>query len=134
MLGSTQKILVEGFSAKSTKELYGRADNNKIVNFATKDNLIGEFVNLLTEVRTNTFMEKSSRDKYEIKNKIELAEKITSKNLTLKPQDNSRLAKLCGTLDENLRQIESYMQVEISNRGNNFIIKAAKIVFQKLQI
>ena len=56
-------------------------------------------------------------------NKRSLAEKLTSKNLTLKPQDNIRLAKLCGTLDENLRQIESYMQVEISNRGNNFIIK-----------
>ena len=59
-------------------------------------------------------------------NKSELAEKITSKNLTLKPQDNSRLAKLCGTLDENLRQIESYIQVEISNRGNNFIIKGSQ--------
>ena len=59
-------------------------------------------------------------------NKRSLAEKITSKNLTLKPQDNIRLAKLCGTLDENLRQIESYMQVEISNRGNNFIIKGSE--------
>ena len=59
-------------------------------------------------------------------NKRSLAEKITSKNLTLKPQDNTRLAKLCGTLDENLRQIESYMQVEISNRGNNFIIKGTE--------
>ena len=44
-------------------------------------------------------------------------------SLTLKPQDNDRLAKLCGTLDENLRQIESFMNVEISNRGNNFTIK-----------
>ena len=69
-------------------------------------------------------------------NKRSLAEKITSKNLTLKPQDNIRLAKLCGTLDENLRQIESYMQVEISNRGNEFtitgnkenILKTAKII------
>ena len=59
-------------------------------------------------------------------NKRSLAEKITSKNLTLKPQYNIRLAKLCGTLDENLRQIESYMQVEISNRGNNFIIKGTE--------
>ena len=59
-------------------------------------------------------------------NKRSLAEKIKSKNLTLKPQDNIRLAKLCGTLDENLRQIESYMQVEISNRGNNFIIKGTE--------
>ncbi len=49
--------------------------------------------------------------------------KNTHASLTLKPQDNDRLAKLCGTLDENLRQIESFMNVEISNRGNNFTIK-----------
>jgi len=52
-----------------------------------------------------------------------LPSKNTHASLTLKPQDNDRLAKLCGTLDENLRQIESFMNVEISNRGNNFTIK-----------
>ena len=54
---------------------------------------------------------------------LKLPSKNTHANLTLKPQDNVRLAKLCGTLDENLRQIESFMNVEISNRGNNFTIK-----------
>ena len=53
--------------------------------------------------------------------------KNTHASLTLKPQDNGRLAKLCGTLDENLRQIESFMNVEISNRGNNFTIKGNEI-------
>jgi phosphate starvation-inducible PhoH-like protein len=52
-----------------------------------------------------------------------LTEKITHQNLVLKPQDNVRLANLCGLLDENLRQLESYMNVQISNRGNTFIIK-----------
>ena len=52
-----------------------------------------------------------------------MSSKNTHASLTLKPQDNDRLAKLCGTLDENLRQIESFMNVEISNRGNNFTIK-----------
>ena len=52
-----------------------------------------------------------------------MTEKITHQNLVLQPQDNERLANLCGLLDENLRQIESYMNVEISNRGNTFIIK-----------
>jgi phosphate starvation-inducible PhoH-like protein len=52
-----------------------------------------------------------------------LTEKITHQNLILQPQDNERLANLCGLLDENLRQIESYMNVQISNRGNKFIIK-----------
>ena len=55
-----------------------------------------------------------------------MTEKITSQNLLLQPQDNQRLSNLCGLLDENLRQIETYMSVEISNRGNSFIIKGDK--------
>lgn len=55
-----------------------------------------------------------------------MTEKITSQNLLLQPQDNERLSKLCGLLDENLRQIETYMSVQISNRGNSFIIKGDK--------
>ena len=51
---------------------------------------------------------------------------MTHKSIILQPQDNNRLANLCGTLDENLRQIELHMQVQISNRGNNFIIKGNK--------
>ena len=55
-----------------------------------------------------------------------MTEKLTHQNLVLQPQDNVRLANLCGLLDENLRQIESYMNVQISNRGNTFIIKGHK--------
>ncbi len=55
-----------------------------------------------------------------------MTEKITSQNLLLQPQDNTRLSNLCGLLDENLRQIETYMSVQISNRGNSFIIKGDK--------
>ena len=52
--------------------------------------------------------------------------KTTHQNITLHPEDNNRLANLCGLLDENLRQIESYMKVEISNRGNAFRIKGSE--------
>ncbi|MDD5036279.1 MAG: PhoH family protein [Methylococcaceae bacterium] len=46
---------------------------------------------------------------------------------TLEPDDNERLASLCGQFDENLRQIERRLGVEISNRGNHFhIIGSAK--------
>jgi phosphate starvation-inducible PhoH-like protein len=38
------------------------------------------------------------------------------------PVDNQRLANLCGVLDENLRQIESALDVTISRRGENFTI------------
>ena len=56
-----------------------------------------------------------------------MTEKITYQNITLQPLDNERLANLCGLLDENLRQIESYLDVQISNRGNSFRIKGDKI-------
>jgi len=38
----------------------------------------------------------------------------------LDPVDNQRLSALCGHLDENLRQIERRMGVEINNRGAAF--------------
>ena len=40
----------------------------------------------------------------------------------LQPPDNERLANLCGPLDDNLRQIERRLGVEINNRGNTFRI------------
>jgi phosphate starvation-inducible protein PhoH and related proteins len=46
--------------------------------------------------------------------------------LALTPFDNRRLGDLCGQFDENLRQIESYLGVEINNRGNIFQIIGPK--------
>lgn len=46
----------------------------------------------------------------------------SSINVTLEPADNQRLASLCGQFDEHLRQLENRLQVEISNRGNQFWI------------
>ena len=37
-----------------------------------------------------------------------------------------KLGRGRGILDENIRQIESYMNVKISNRGNAFTIKGSK--------
>jgi len=42
--------------------------------------------------------------------------------LTLEPNDNRRLANLCGTHDENLRFIERALQIQIANRGNRFVL------------
>ena len=39
------------------------------------------------------------------------------------PPDNERLSNLCGPLDENLRQISSALDVDITRRGGNFILK-----------
>ncbi|MPS49549.1 PhoH family protein [Methylobacillus sp.] len=40
--------------------------------------------------------------------------------ITLQPEDNIRLANLCGALDENLKQIEDALDVGIARRGANF--------------
>jgi phosphate starvation-inducible PhoH-like protein len=45
-----------------------------------------------------------------------------SVELSFTPVDNQRLATLCGALDENLKQIESALDVNISRRGENFSI------------
>ena len=43
--------------------------------------------------------------------------------MKLDPVDNQRLARLCGALDENLRQIESALDVTIARRGAKFTVK-----------
>ena len=37
--------------------------------------------------------------------------------ITLSPEDNVRLANLCGALDENIKQIEDALEVKIARRG-----------------
>jgi phosphate starvation-inducible PhoH-like protein len=50
---------------------------------------------------------------------------MTAKPVEVKldPVDNQRLARLCGTLDENLRQIESALDVTIARRGARFTVR-----------
>ena len=44
----------------------------------------------------------------------------------LVPPDNTRLANLCGPLDENVRLIEDRMTVSVKRRGANFRISGAR--------
>jgi phosphate starvation-inducible protein PhoH and related proteins len=43
--------------------------------------------------------------------------------LSFTPVDNQRLANLCGALDENLRQIETALDVSIARRGERFTLR-----------
>ncbi len=59
----------------------------------------------------------------------------TSRELTLQSSDNTRLANLVGPMDENLRQVESRLSVEIRRRGNLLkVIGAESQVEQALQV
>ncbi|GAA03370.1 tRNA (N6-isopentenyl adenosine(37)-C2)-methylthiotransferase MiaB [Photobacterium leiognathi] len=55
MLGTEQRILVEGPSKKNVMELRGRTENNRVVNFEGSADLIGQFVDVkITDVFTNS--------------------------------------------------------------------------------
>lgn len=55
MLGTEQRILVEGPSKKDIMELTGRTENNRVVNFAGTPDMIGKFVDVkITDVWTNS--------------------------------------------------------------------------------
>lgn len=50
---------------------------------------------------------------------------LDSETLILEPEDNERLANLCGPFDEHLREVELRVGVEIANRGNLFRLSGA---------
>jgi len=47
---------------------------------------------------------------------------LQSFDIVLEPADNRRLASLCGQFDENLKQVERSLGVEVNSRGNTFCI------------
>ncbi|MCX8650215.1 PhoH family protein [Gilliamella sp. B2776] len=64
---------------------------------------------------------------------------IITHETVLEPADNKRLNSLCGPYDDNIKQLESRLGIEINHRGNLFAItgnavcvKAAKDILQSL--
>ena len=55
MLGTEQRVLVEGPSKKNLMELRARTENNRVVNFEGNAELIGQFVDVkITDVFANS--------------------------------------------------------------------------------
>ncbi|HEB59382.1 MAG TPA: tRNA (N6-isopentenyl adenosine(37)-C2)-methylthiotransferase MiaB [Gammaproteobacteria bacterium] len=55
MVGTTQRVLVEGPSRKDSTVLAGRTENNRVVNFRASPRLIGDFVDIvITEALPNS--------------------------------------------------------------------------------
>ncbi|MBD2793640.1 PhoH family protein [Xenorhabdus sp. CUL] len=46
--------------------------------------------------------------------------KITTQEIFMEPTDNQRLMSLCGPLDDNLKQVERRLGIEINRRDNRF--------------
>lgn len=55
MVGSVERVLVEGAAKRNSSELAGRTDNNRVVNFAGHARLIGQFVDVkITQALTHS--------------------------------------------------------------------------------
>ena len=55
MVGTTQRILVEGTSKKNAEQLSGRTENNRVVNFDGNPRLVGHFADVvITEALSNS--------------------------------------------------------------------------------
>jgi tRNA-2-methylthio-N6-dimethylallyladenosine synthase len=55
MLGTVQRVLIEGVSKKDAHELAGRTDNNRVVNFVGSPAMIGRFAEVkITQVVRHT--------------------------------------------------------------------------------
>jgi tRNA-2-methylthio-N6-dimethylallyladenosine synthase len=56
MVGTTQRILVEGHAKRDVTELMGKTENNRAVNFVGPERLMGQMIDVvITEARANTF-------------------------------------------------------------------------------
>lgn len=51
-----------------------------------------------------------------------MSAQLSTVNITLQPNDNPRLANLCGPFDEHIHQLEERLSVEIRHRGNLFTV------------
>ncbi|XKM13656.1 PhoH family protein [Orbaceae bacterium ac157xtp] len=52
---------------------------------------------------------------------------ITTLDVRLEPEDNQRLNSLCGSYDENIKQLERRLGIQISHRSNQFSLTGDKI-------
>ena len=84
MVGTVQRILVEGPSRKNIMELCGRTENNRIVNFEGDHRSIGQFVDVeITEVLPNSIRGIFIRGE----NEMNLRESIRPSDILSKHED-----------------------------------------------
>ncbi|GGD63451.1 tRNA (N6-isopentenyl adenosine(37)-C2)-methylthiotransferase MiaB [Lacimicrobium alkaliphilum] len=74
MLGTEQRILVEGPSKKNPMELSGRTENNRVVNFEGTPDMIGEFVDVkVVDVFANSLRGELARREQEMGLRVSVA-------------------------------------------------------------
>jgi phosphate starvation-inducible PhoH-like protein len=60
--------------------------------------------------------------------RVSVGTAATAREFALEPEDNARLASLCGPLDANLRLIEARLGVRIRRRGQSFRVQGERAI------
>ncbi|WP_088330856.1 tRNA (N6-isopentenyl adenosine(37)-C2)-methylthiotransferase MiaB [Lacimicrobium sp. SS2-24] len=89
MLGTEQRILVEGPSKKNPMELSGRTENNRVVNFEGTPDMIGEFVDVnIVDVFANSLRGEVVRREQDMGLRISIApQTIIQKQAATQPDE-----------------------------------------------
>jgi len=90
MLNTEQRILVTGPSRKNPMELSGRTENNRVVNFEGRPDMIGKFVDvLITEALPNSLRGDIIREEQEMGLRVDTApESILTRQTDAVPDDS----------------------------------------------
>lgn len=77
MIGTVQRILVEGTSRKNLMELSGRTENNRVVNFEGQPDMIGKFVDVeIVSVCSNSLRGKVIRSEQQMNLRVQKSPKL----------------------------------------------------------
>ena len=133
MVGTRQRVLVEGASHRNPGELAGRTGNNRMVNFPGDTEHVGQFRRGDRHRRPRALAARRAAARGPgmqpppwRSHGLPSPLKPRPLELVLSPVDNQRLANLCGALDENLRQIETALDVTIARRGERFTLRGVR--------
>ncbi|MFC3031756.1 tRNA (N6-isopentenyl adenosine(37)-C2)-methylthiotransferase MiaB [Pseudoalteromonas fenneropenaei] len=87
MMGTEQRILVEGPSKKNPMELRGRTENNRVVNFVGPHSVIGQFVDVkITEALPNSLRGELIRTESEMNLRRDVAPATILSRAAVEPQ------------------------------------------------
>jgi hypothetical protein len=122
MVGSVQRVLVERRREEGCRELAGRTENNRWVNFPVPPRCCSA-CRCHGHRGAPAFAARAAAAG--ARGRVSAAS-ARAREFQLEPADNARLASLCGPLDENLRLVETRYGVQIRRRGHSFRIKGAR--------
>ena len=118
MVGTKQRVLVERPSKRDARQLAGRTENMRWVNF-DGPHLINQFGRAYEACRScaadgqiphqrQANAELAARSGLQLGARIERS--IATRDLAFEPVDNARLANFVGPMDENLRHVEQRLE------------------------